>query len=327
MPFFDMKSVAKPKDENNDSRIIMLNGKKVRVLGIRRLTPTECARLQTIPEWYDWYGDYQQELLNMDISQCKSAPLKAVVSLLQTEKQDIATSIISAICGVEQSNSEGAWLINPNSVVLKVAEDNAKLQKVCVSSITNNGFESSQLTQTRNVLYVTNQLDIAEDAGFAVSITGIGSNMQTLCMQITESSYLTEILDGNTTKLAENIFIEKLQKKFLEETSVQKKLSTISTLISWTIAKKICISAQTTNISVCIASSNVLQEHSLTWELSSLKMGSIKSISDSSAYRVLGNGWTVSVISWFFSFLPKEWFGNKAEPPQDEQPIINQQQG
>lgn len=35
-------------------RIITLNGKKVRVLGIRRLTPTECARLQTIPTWYKW---------------------------------------------------------------------------------------------------------------------------------------------------------------------------------------------------------------------------------------------------------------------------------
>ena len=29
-------------------------GIKVRVLGIRRLTPTECARLQTIPTWYKW---------------------------------------------------------------------------------------------------------------------------------------------------------------------------------------------------------------------------------------------------------------------------------
>lgn len=35
-------------------RIITLNGRKVRVLGIRRLTPTECARLQTIPTWYKW---------------------------------------------------------------------------------------------------------------------------------------------------------------------------------------------------------------------------------------------------------------------------------
>ena len=35
-------------------RIIDLFGKKVRVLGIRRLTPTECSRLQTIPTWYKW---------------------------------------------------------------------------------------------------------------------------------------------------------------------------------------------------------------------------------------------------------------------------------
>ena len=35
-------------------RIITLNGRKVKVLGIRRLTPTECSRLQTIPEWYKW---------------------------------------------------------------------------------------------------------------------------------------------------------------------------------------------------------------------------------------------------------------------------------
>ena len=27
---------------------------EVRVLGIRRLTPTECSRLQTIPTWYKW---------------------------------------------------------------------------------------------------------------------------------------------------------------------------------------------------------------------------------------------------------------------------------
>lgn len=35
-------------------RIITLFGKKVRVLGIRRLTPTECSRLQTIPTSYKW---------------------------------------------------------------------------------------------------------------------------------------------------------------------------------------------------------------------------------------------------------------------------------
>lgn len=37
---------------NEGNREIMLHGEKVKVLGIRRLTPTECARLQTIPTWY-----------------------------------------------------------------------------------------------------------------------------------------------------------------------------------------------------------------------------------------------------------------------------------
>lgn len=40
--------------EKTSNRIIDLFGKKVRVLGIRRLTPTECSRLQTIPTWYKW---------------------------------------------------------------------------------------------------------------------------------------------------------------------------------------------------------------------------------------------------------------------------------
>lgn len=40
--------------EKTSNRIINLFGKKVHVLGIRRLTPTECSRLQTIPTWYKW---------------------------------------------------------------------------------------------------------------------------------------------------------------------------------------------------------------------------------------------------------------------------------
>ena len=41
-------------NESKGNHVITLHGKKVKVLGIRRLTPTECARLQTIPTWYKW---------------------------------------------------------------------------------------------------------------------------------------------------------------------------------------------------------------------------------------------------------------------------------
>ena len=36
------------------NREIILHGKRVKVLGIRKFTPTECARLQTVPTWYKW---------------------------------------------------------------------------------------------------------------------------------------------------------------------------------------------------------------------------------------------------------------------------------
>jgi DNA (cytosine-5)-methyltransferase 3A len=31
-------------------------------------------------------------------------------------------------------------------------------------------------------------------------------------------------------------------------------------------------------------------------------------VSDSQRYKMLGNGWTISVISHIFSYLPKEYF-------------------
>lgn len=51
---FNIKLKTTADGKGHDPRIIMLNGKQVRVLGIRRLTPTECSRLQTIPTWYKW---------------------------------------------------------------------------------------------------------------------------------------------------------------------------------------------------------------------------------------------------------------------------------
>lgn len=51
---FIMEYKTMETKEQKDNRIITIFGKKVKVLGIRRLTPTECARLQTIPTWYKW---------------------------------------------------------------------------------------------------------------------------------------------------------------------------------------------------------------------------------------------------------------------------------
>lgn len=52
MPFNSLNKTAKPEQSTG----LVINGKPVKKVRIRRLTPTECARLQTIPEWYNWEG-------------------------------------------------------------------------------------------------------------------------------------------------------------------------------------------------------------------------------------------------------------------------------
>ena len=45
---YDLVSVTEPKRTNQDDAVIKQKER------IRRYTPTECSRLQTIPEWYRW---------------------------------------------------------------------------------------------------------------------------------------------------------------------------------------------------------------------------------------------------------------------------------
>ena len=45
---YDLVSVTEPKRTNQDDQVIKQTER------IRRYTPTECSRLQTIPEWYRW---------------------------------------------------------------------------------------------------------------------------------------------------------------------------------------------------------------------------------------------------------------------------------
>lgn len=42
------------KEQKEKPTGLVINGKPVKNVRIRRLTPIECARLQTIPEWYNW---------------------------------------------------------------------------------------------------------------------------------------------------------------------------------------------------------------------------------------------------------------------------------
>ena len=93
--------------------------------------------------------------------------------------------------------------------------------------------------------------------------------------------------------------------KALKELHTVGATDAVAYLIAWAVCRGILATMR--GVSVCIDGECSVKGGKLTWELKSLRLGTIKPISDSSAYKALGNGWTCAVIQHFYSFLPKEW--------------------
>lgn len=275
---------------------------------IRKLTVPECKRLQTVPEWYEfaWIEQHKQRF-GKESEICSYAKLKAAINLLQTEKLNSAISTSYDLSDMVQPNSQGQLLTIRKNVKRKDATDNSKQLWVTACCTTKGGNENNPLTKQKSALYVVNSWDTTDATRCALNITLSGCDTETLCIPRNENLNLMEILNVNTSKqVTEDGFIELLQKKCLEEISAKKKLFIISTLISWIILRTIYMCATIKPTSLYIDSLNDWQHHSLTMELSSLKMGSIGGVSNLAAYKMLGNGWTVEVIVHILRQIMKE---------------------
>lgn len=265
---------------------------------IRKLTVRECARLQTIPEWYEfqWAEHYEQQF-GKEVDICNYAKLKAAINLLQTEKLNSAININCDLFGMVQQNSQGQLLTIQKNAKQKDATGNSKQLSVTVYCTTKDGNENSQLTKQKCALYVENRWDTTDATKCAVSIISNGYSTETLYITKNENLSLMEILNVNTSKqMTEDGFIELLRRRYLEENSMQKKLYIISTLTNWIILRTIYMCATIKPTWLSIDSLNDWQHHSLTKDLLSLKMGTMSGLSNSSSYKCIGNGWTIEVI-------------------------------
>ena len=265
---------------------------------IRKLTVSECKRLQTVPEWYEFcWVETSKQIFGEGVKICKNAKLKDAINLLQTEKLNYAINTTCGSLETEQQNLVENLSITKTNAKPKGATDNSRHLKVTALCTTSVGNDNSRLTNQKSALFVTNQSGTTVATECVLGITLNGCYTETLYLTKNENMNLMEILGVNTTKhLTESGFIELLQKKCLEESSNQKKLFIISTLINWIIAKQTYMSATTKPIFISIDSLSNWQHHSLKMELSSLKMGNIGGVSNSAAYKMLGNGWTCEVI-------------------------------
>jgi len=271
MAFFDMEEIKTKEDKPSGGRIITLNGKKVRVLGIRRLTPTECARLQTVPEWYRWYGNYAEDIMD-DV---KTKGYNVAFGLLSSE--NITKNVSEVLSVIPVVESECA----PN-----------KVERLVVSFDTD-----IPDSEARAVLFAKGRDEMSVPAGFTCDV-----DMGDYKVSVMPNGILKERLPESTDEMG---LIKVL--KGLHEVGAS---DAVAYLIAWSICRGIL--STMSGVSVCVDGTCTVAAGRLTWELTSLRIGQVKPISDSSAYKALGNGWTCAVIQHFYSFLPKEWFNKSA---------------
>lgn len=277
---------------------------------IRRLTPTEVSRLQTIPEWYKWESieTICQNFNSNNICQ-QYANQKDVINQSQVKKLACATNTILGFLEPVKQNYQDMSLIRANNVAWKVAVENNK-QASMSASCTINDLKSMGLlnclneltSQSLNVNFVLKRLEEMVVLECAISTTK--------CGKFTEILYIPKKTESNQAEmdiieiLMENNFIGKLQKKLSEENlSKELKLSIILTLINLIMSQVIWSYLRKPNTHLYISSSIELQENSLELKLSNIKMDRITKTSDSSIYKLLGNGWTVKVIMHILKHL------------------------
>ena len=281
---------------------------------IRKLTPLECERLQTLPDNYTQLGQSYYyyniyDIINLVIKGellCKNAKLRDVKTQSRIEKQDCAINIICDISDMEQQNSQETLLNEKKNVLLMDAIINNKQEWVIVLNTIKDLKEQEQQSLKKNLKNVNIVIDWQLQEGCVIGIIKIGSDteMQNIPIKLEKEQIITDIKN-----LKENIEsrIEKLPQKCWGEIYPLKKLYTTLIWINLIMIKKIYTCVIKTNTQAYINSLIKLQDNLLKLELSNLKMVDTFPISSSQRYKCIGNGWTVDVIAHIFNFLRKEF--------------------
>lgn len=284
---------------------------------IRRLTPAECARIQTIPDWYKWefvelyYFGYICSATKNTIV-CKSnVMLKGVTDQSQISQQDFVTCTTLDLLELEKQRLEK--LTNQKNVKLM---DAIEMHKQCntetyVSCITKDFIDTENLQNKLNkakrpVNIVIEKLAEGVRTECVPVIIEVGNCLEIHLMLKPGKKKVNHLLkkEDITELRIKNTDTNMSWRVLLAENSKEEKLYTMLALTNWIIARRIYIYAKDSlNIHLFIDNLNVSEQNYTKLELSDLRMESILSTSDTQIYRMCGNGWTVEVIKHILSFL------------------------
>lgn len=269
---------------------------------LRRLTPIECERLQTVPENFSKFGMTQYLLY---ICPEKNVKLLDAVQTSAVEKQDYATNIIFDLSEMEQLKEK--VLIEQKSATIVTAKILNKLLKdialLTTKDLSDMEHQNSLIRLwkgIKNVNIVIKRLEkVEEQEGCVIDITKTRLDTRTLYTQIINAMTLNQT--GTMGKLVVKQGTDISWSITWEDTLNVMKLYIILTLIKQIIYSKIYMYVKViATIKSAMFNFSISEQNYLNVELLDLMMENISLSKDSHRYKMLGNGWTVDVISYIF---------------------------
>lgn len=269
---------------------------------LRRLTPIECERLQTVPENFSKFGMTQYLLY---ICPEKNVKLLDAVQTSAVEKQDYATNIIFDLSEMEQLKEK--VLIEQKSATIVTAKILNKLLKdialLTTKDLSDMEHQNSLIRLwkgIKNVNIVIKRLEkVEEQEGCVIDITKTRLDTRTLYTQIINAMTLNQT--GTMGKLVVKQGTDISWSITWEDTLNVMKLYIILTLIKQIIYSKIYMYVKViATIKSAMFNFSISEQNYLNVELLDLMMENISLSKDSHRYKMLGNGWTVDVISHIF---------------------------
>jgi len=283
---------------------------------IRRLTPTECERLQTVPDnatksCLSINYLYICNETNVIKQWLQNAELQNAIQISQVKKPDYATNIIYDFLELEKLK-EMLSIRQRNATTMdaiifsKLLKDIALLTTKDLSNTEHLNCLKNLFREMKNVNIVIKPLAKTEVGREAcvINITKIGLDTMTLYTQIINAVKLNQ--EGIMVELMVRTDTGLIWKIQSEETLNVAKLYTISTLIKQIIQSKTYFYSKIKmNIKSAISNLSILEQNYLSVELLDLRMENISLNSDTQRYKMLGNGWTIDVVAHILSYIDR----------------------
>jgi DNA (cytosine-5)-methyltransferase 3A len=282
-----------------------------RYMRVRKLTPLEYERLQTIPENFtkflktNYFLSIYQEIIGGKIC-VQNVKLTDVKQTSVINQPDFVINTTCDLSEQEQLTTEKLLIKQKNVFTKDATEFNRQNMDIVCYTINDLSdtelllFQNENLKVNKNVNIVIKKLEeVVEQKVCVIDITKVGSDIMTLYLQIKKEMLLPQ--EDTMVKLIIKKDIESLWEICLDVNLLPLKECIILTLLNLIIQSKIYTYVKIkANIQLFINNLKLLQENYIKMELSDLIMENITLNSDSARYKMLGNGWTADLIAHIF---------------------------